>query len=557
MQRRDFLGIVGWTSASLTLAGCGCKQMIIPADRCADWIAPSDLMIDAHCHVFNASDLLVAGFLRDVVALESKHPWAELIRLFAQNIQDIGWELAPTIAEERQALAQTTPPPPSIDQQKLSTHLAQAAVLEHKRESENRYREGVDRLMSIPAFKDRYRRLYKDKAVKSAANRQLLLSPADVVDVIEKPKRTIADVRALQAIERQSGMSGPFSFLEPFFSFRYINCKTVFDAFTCRSSRLDLICPAMVDFDHWLLKSEVHPKSPIADQIDLMARIAQFFGGMVHSYAPFNPWSASVDPTYFDTVTRAVTEHGFIGIKIYPPMGFAPTENAGIKTPLDNWPPNEPNFGARIDEQLLRLYRFAADHKVGILSHCSPSNVTSSRVYNLFAPDRWQTMLDLKDASGAAYFRADAAHICFGHFGGDNPNNGSHWATDLGQKITTNPAAYADLSYYEDILYGCVDHMKERLGDSLKLPHISERLLYGSDWNLLGQETDWEAYLAKFAATLPELFPKDSQAAVKAIMGRNATGFFGLGEGMAARQRLDTLYKDVWHVAPPGWTRKI
>lgn len=556
MHRRRFLETLGCAAVTTSLAACQCKQMIIPIDRCASLLGPSDLMIDAHCHVFNASDLLVAGFLHDVVARESKHPWSDLLRNFAQDIQDIGWELAPSIADEQQALTQLTQPATALSNQRLAAHLSQPMVQQHQRDAQERYRQGVNRLMSIPGFKARYQSLYQKPTSKQAASSAFTAHPADVTQAITKSVRSQADLETLKANEQASGMSGPVSFLEPFFNYRYLNCKTMFDTFTCNGLKLDLICPAMVDFDGWL-EGSAHPKSSIAEQIEVMEQVAKFYGGMVHPYAPFNPRSAITDANYFATVTSAVTERGFIGFKIYPPMGFAPADNVSVKTPPSSWPKNQSDFGAQLDVQLRRLYSFAAQNQTAILTHCSPSNVTSDAVYSLFAPEKWTAMLALVDESGKPYFRSDGARICFGHFGGDYPNLTSQWSTQLGSIVTTNSAAFADLSYYEDVLKCCVEHMKQRLQPAISNPVTASRLLYGSDWDLLGQESGWNTYLARFAGTLPELFPAQGASAVRSIMGDNATLFLGLRKGMNARTRLDSLYSDSWNLPAPAWEAKV
>jgi hypothetical protein len=108
---------------------------------------------------------------------------------------------------------------------------------------------------------------------------------------------------------------------------------------------IDLAVAHLVDYD-WALACGQPTKSPLNDQIELMKKISIVSRGRVHTFAPFCPLREVAfragfryrgAPTWssLKMVQYWVKESGCIGIKLYPPMGFAPFGNSQI--PADFW----------------------------------------------------------------------------------------------------------------------------------------------------------------------------------------------------------------------------
>ena len=86
-----------------------------------------------------------------------------------------------------------------------------------------------------------------------------------------------------------------------------------------------MLAPALIDYSLWLDEET----SPLRDQIDVMSAIAGTAGSYaVHPYVPFCPWRQLVQPDLLPMVQEAVERRGFIGVKMYPVMGFRPYGNA-------------------------------------------------------------------------------------------------------------------------------------------------------------------------------------------------------------------------------------
>jgi predicted TIM-barrel fold metal-dependent hydrolase len=170
-----------------------------------------------------------------------------------------------------------------------------------------------------------------------------------------------------------------------------------------------------------------------------MERISVLSKGRVHTFAPFDPfreiayqarirgasWSA------LDAVKQWVALHGCIGVKIYPPMGFAPYGNAAIN--LDSWRrrwdwlPNVERIsdgkgsyatlGQRLDDVLGELYSWCVENDLPVMAHTSLSN--GLRGFDDFpAAVHWAT---LRDSFGHL-------RINFGHMGGLEGTQEADWS---------------------------------------------------------------------------------------------------------------------------------
>src|SRR5262249_30397817 len=103
-----------------------------------------------------------------------------------------------------------------------------------------------------------------------------------------------------------------------------------------QKSRVVLMTPAIVDFSKWL-EDEEHVS--IALQVEAITRLARRKQGpRVHGFVGFCPLRQALyndgrlppgesDPM---SVVRAAIDEGFIGVKLYPPMGFRAIGNRAL-----------------------------------------------------------------------------------------------------------------------------------------------------------------------------------------------------------------------------------
>jgi hypothetical protein len=103
-----------------------------------------------------------------------------------------------------------------------------------------------------------------------------------------------------------------------------------------------------------------------------------------------------------------------------------------------------------------------------------------------------------------------------------------------GQKL------YADLSYASEVLQPSKDipgvkRLKSLMAHS---PALSERLMYGSDWLLLGLEPQWREYAKRMEIIIDETEKQSGATGFKArFFGGNARDWLGLDQSTSIGSR--------------------
>jgi len=243
----------------------------------------------------------MAGFISQTVNSQGK-PWAGPTT--ASLAQEIDWGIAPTAKSERKKLESTERSSEKAHETWKKAHAGQSNKLRRE--------------LQKPSSQDTLR-----------AN-----------GVASPPKRS----KHAEPIHE----GGLTEALEEYVQYRYVAFLDYLDLYNDNPSTnrtIDLAIAHLVDYD-WPLMCGEPTKSSLNDQVELMKRISIVSLGRVHTFAPFCPlrevafragfpvkgmltWSS------LEMVKRWVKECGCIGVKIYPPMGFAPYGNEQI--PPDFW----------------------------------------------------------------------------------------------------------------------------------------------------------------------------------------------------------------------------
>jgi predicted TIM-barrel fold metal-dependent hydrolase len=313
-----------------------------------------------------------------------------------------------------------------------------------------------------------------------------------------------------------------------------------------------LFTPALVDYDAW---SEDRAPTPLWRQVLVQESISRLSvagrigradarfhpfvafdprrqiegpqaavpkpGGPVAGVAPVTAPAMSVTlpsaaSSALELVRYAIEAGGFLGVKLYPPVGFAPWDNVHLRRDL--------SFAAGLDGALDGLYGYCAAAEAPILTHTSAANEYGLGLHRLVSPELWRAVLE----------RHPTLRLNFGHFGHDygvpqtdGPAKiADAWIYQAAALIDRYPNVYADLSnspLVYDPAYG--RRLSALLADVMaRYPKVRRRLMYGSDWWLSGLDPDASAAVAQFRATLGGLLGPDGLAD---LMGRNALRFLG------------------------------
>ena len=313
------------------------------------------------------------------------------------------------------------------------------------------------------------------------------------------------------------------------------------------SSEVGLAVPMLVDLASGLSDKA---QTTLAQQVELFDMLSRAsMRGLIpgapqlrlHPFVGFDPMRALNEGAAGTTVALvkdAVLNKGFIGVKVYPEMGWSPFHN----TPADA---GTPERAQALDAILDDFFGWCADEQVPVTAHCNHSNYPSqnAEAANYGSPDDWLSVL--------------AAHpglrLNLGHFGGAYANTASYgWTWKIAGGMATYGGLFADV--------GCqhVDDaalMQVHFGVLKKIagtcPKLADRLMFGTDWYMEANNPNPNAFLDEYKSRYLAAFGANQTAK---FMSANALSFLGFGAGnpTANGQRLRQRYRDLG-VTPPSW----
>lgn len=499
---------------------------------------PPPFVVDAHCHTFNASDLSKVGFLTEVV-LDSDE---SIVRRLVEPLVVLLVKLiatAPGFQEEIEHL--------DAMQAETAAHAKTALVA-----------AAADRRAGIDA--EHWNRVAHElrRIARSSDGQEQTLFEAIVDEVHPGGTRALAlgaEVATPASLTQRIAFStGPFAryikWVGRLKHFRADIIRELIQTYGGEPDGVRLFASAQVDFELWLRDK---PQTPIAQQIELGERLSLAFPGRIHFFAPFDPWRDSATAASagdaLTLVQQAVVERGFLGVKLYPPMGFAASGNAELDFSAVGQHDSKA-FGRKLDGSLDRLFDWALEHDVPIMAHCNFSEESKHGFARRASPEFWR----------AALAKHSGLRVNLGHFGGQDNlgpggvNEAAGWPETIMSLMATADGArvYTDIGNFD--LHDRPERtawlatLQKALGQN---PVLLSRLMYGSDWLLLATSDDYEDFLMQFRDGLGGMGTL-SPAQIDAVVGGNARDFLGLNPGDKARGRLEAFY-DTNGLTRPFW----
>ncbi|MBV8747586.1 MAG: hypothetical protein JO134_21365, partial [Xanthobacteraceae bacterium] len=391
VTRRQALAALGCFGAGFGLSGCAAP--IVPFCPGDPTISDPDtpLTIDVHTHVFNGSDLQIYGFYNYVVARKIDP------QILAVILKMLGKDFAPTAHEELTALVEV-----EVALRGCNGRTFIQILTSH---AQDRY----DRFLS--ALKAARNEVRAQRFARSSTSRRI----DNFIDALPPDYSQFQRNRAHLALA-DPVLSGEFAFVLRNFQYRYVNVYDyLMEYSTGRSRKIDIMVAHLVDFD-WPLGGGDYTTSHLIDQFRVMDKISQITGGRVLCFAPFDPFKevayqlGLTTESSLQNVQTAILYHGFVGVKIYPPMGFAPFGNATMPKGFWNqtWLPTSlrgRDLGNLLDQALAELYVWCVKNGVPIMGHSSRTSGPSDAFQDLAGAQYWGPIPD-----GLAGIRIDYGH---------------------------------------------------------------------------------------------------------------------------------------------------
>ncbi len=495
--------------------------------------------IDVHAHVFNASDLPVGGFVRRVVFEDFEDPYC-----FAQARRSVfggvGRALVDLLSRRSLTAAQElarlngarveTTSESDVDILKSVLAGAQERARSTRTGSPESPRESNDALARDPGAEDFLDDLRRETGQTAMARSLDGMTDQDLGRLAEgalAARGTISNTLrwGLLLLKPRRQIIGEYLKLYG------------------RTDGVRLFTPFLVDFDYWL---DDRPRSSLADQIVLMDRlqrwVAEESGARMHTMVPFCPWRELATGEAMPMVEDAVMNRGFVGVKLYPPMGFYPWGNQNGTVCYPERAQAHDRFPQRIDEALRRLYEWCSEHEVPIITHTNDSQGAGDAFARRAHPRFWEPVIT----------RYPKLRINMGHFGDfqeafRNPP-GKPWEFTVGEMMEREDVArvYSDLSYLESVFSREFPARRKRdLAAQLSAfytnyPNAANRLLFGTDWIMVGRESDHETYIPALTSHFQST--GRSMEDFRKLLHHNAVDYLGLSQGRKNRQRLEAYY---------------
>jgi len=556
MQRRQALSaLAGLVAASALGRVAAQMRPVLPGTRRDS--SGSIPTIDVHCHVFNARDLPIPGFVTDVY-LNSLPKAVQIpagtVIWFISQLMDAG-----TISAQDEARGLEENPQPFIGFKPLGQDFLIADRVRRTVQrlavptpQTQREVEALDRRIAAALAQAAAQRnipLQMPTAEQRQAFLRSLAGFGNPAFTTNSPPALTPEVVALGVSKAPAGLLGVL----------YLGCLLTLSRADLTdtlaklprhyASDVRFFAPALVDYSYWL--DDFENVSPLGDQIRVMSDIAARKGRpfAVHPYVSFCPWRQIVEPKQFDSVKDAIQSRGFLGVKLYPVMGFLPLGNANADPAAypDKLRQTRPDWAKALDNALADLYKWCAQEGVPILAHCSDSQAPSAAAGLRGGPKGWQDVSARGEFSGL--------RLNLGHLGGlwdlAKPSH-NDWTQSVVQMIAPQGNLYADISDYSSIMHrpATSDASDDKAVTSAltgylgQYPGAKSKLMYGSDWVMLSKDLPAELYYPSMRERLPAAWAIDAPG----FFGANAARFMGLakikGQPVAqTRLRLEAFYQ--------------
>lgn len=187
-------------------------------------------------------------------------------------------------------------------------------------------------------------------------------------------------------------------------------------------------------------------------------------------------------PDHFDLMKDALENRGFVGVKLYPSLGYK------VDSP-----------------KMMNVYAYCEQHEIPITMHCNHTGFYVEEDFIDYCnPVHWEPILA----------QHPSLRICFAHFDGHESLSlpgglqGDSWGKKILDLIenTDYSGVYTDVSYHTDMMgqSNLEEHYLQTLTDLLNHPIVQHRIMFGTDSWLLRLNMSDELFWSYFQDKLTD-----------------------------------------------------
>ena len=487
---------------------------------------------DSHAHLFNAADLPAVNFIRYV-----------LIPQYAASLGPVGRALVDLVAKRLKALSRTaewelahldTREDGAVSPSEFAAVVAGrvAEVRDGQEAVPSDLRRSYEALVAAVAD-------YRDPTRQPGpvSNDQVAASFLELADSVEASGSIDAERASRLArgrnlrrarIEVWQVVGWVFLMIQS----RRKHLQAYLKRYDDPAAPVKLLINHLVDYDRWLEEGPAEQSGH-----DIQMRFWEAYSARVrdrvdiHTFAGVCPLKMAEEhldgaPRHFSMLKDAFARKAISGLKFYPVMGFYPIGNKG-KPNSDYVGRNRigelvtkrwrnryagKRIGDELDLRLHDLYRWCVEQDVPLMAHAGSGNGAGDNFGERANPQYWKLVMDWKDATGATPYRK--LRFSIGHFVEDarvftdevlNDRLPQEWANLATKELLADyDNVYADLGFMNEVLekpngQKIADKFFEALKKYMQeVEKTSEptyrKILYGTDWIMLGQIAGHERY---------------------------------------------------------------
>lgn len=562
---------------------CGEELPDLPTDT-SKWIS------DAHTHFFNASDLPVAGYVKFVVLRNYFKDIPEIALAIVDIFINLIKPFAVSIKRERKHNLKSRLESnfyEGITAKDYANRFKNTVDSQYKKSSKSS-NPGVDLQASYLALASILKGIETDDQVRPSGspNRFTFLQALEVNEelieaIIENDSEKLSSefnvinnnqgeygfIPSPRDAENQNSKSGiqnligliRWSYL--MMKSRCFHINTYVNKLSTMDYKPSVVINLLVDYDKWLNDGPSDNSSHI-HQIEFWHEYSHGIRDKldIRTFAGYDPLHHAYEKSYYESLKQSYEDGKLSGFKLYPPMGFQVFSNENLKfyaddgikkSVINKWGEEFPgkSLGHSLDTSLDEFFTFCTGNNalksiVPILAHAGNSNAPARGFGERANPKYWHERITKNNLSNL--------RLCLGHFthapefiegmkqienGGKTPDL---WALNhtkdlISLSVKGRADVYADIGYMVELIPAdgsesslAVEFFKYLLkyckwtGD-----HKCMRLMYGSDWIMLGLEHNHENYLPTILNALDEASwePEMKQN----FLTNNLRRFIGLG----------------------------